>query len=167
VTLSLSGFLPGDDRDGLSRLAPRLIEATEAVLDGAADDDTADVVIVGIVRGHSVKRARAKDDEGPKMTVEVRVLRIEAVDGPEADQVRAMVLRLADSRAGVSTLPGMPGDQLPDPTQVVDPDAGDDQVAKRRLARKDKPASPPFTDGTSPPADPIPPLPPRREDDDQ
>lgn len=66
-----------------------------------------------------------------------------------------MVLRLADSRSGVSTLPGMPGaaaDELPDPTQVVDPDTGDDDVAKRRRQRKAKPTDPPFT-GDTPPAD--------------
>lgn len=51
----MSGYLPGDDHDGLSRLAPRLIATTDAVIDGEADEDAADVVIVGIVRGHSVK----------------------------------------------------------------------------------------------------------------
>lgn len=148
MSLSLSGYLPGDDRDGLTRLAPRLIATTDAILDGEADEDAADVVIVGIVRGHSVKRKRSTDDDAA-VTVEVRLHRIEAVDGAEADQVRAMVLRLADSRSGVSVLPGMPGsasEQLPDPDHVVDPDAGDDDVAKRRRQRKPKPPpDPPFT----------------------
>lgn len=113
MSLSLSGFLPDDDHDGLSQRGPALVSAfdpgSQHLLDPALE-----VVVVGVVRLVSVKYSTS-GEKPPRP--EVRFAAIEAVEGPESDQVRAMLGRLAAARAGVDTLPL----DMPDPNNVAPP----------------------------------------------
>lgn len=106
--LNLSGYLPGEDHNGLTRCADELIAGFEAAYASGSGEDVT-VVVVGVLRAESVKHPRDPDKDP---TVEVRFLRIEAVKGPEADQVTAMIDRLRVTRTGVEELP-LPYDEVP------------------------------------------------------
>lgn len=100
--LSLSGFLPGEERNGLGRLAESLAAGFDRAYE--TDEEEPRVVVVGVL--HPVACKHKRDDDGnPSHAVELRFVSIEVVEGPEADQVKAMVLRLRDSRTNVQTLP--------------------------------------------------------------
>lgn len=120
MPLSLSGFMPGDNADGLSRLADQLVAGFERAVEDE-DDNGGVVVVIGVLRAESCKYRR---DAEKAPTVEMRFTAIEAVEGPEAEQVRSMVARLKAARSGVDELPFVDetGAELPDPDNVAEPE---------------------------------------------
>jgi hypothetical protein len=118
TALSLSGYLPGDETNGLSRLAGQLAAAAERSYQ--TGEEREQVVIIGVIHPVSVRHKLGGDDEqNPAATVEVRFVSIEAVQGPEADQVRSMIVRLRETRTQVQPIPGIEGDAT-----TYDPNVG-------------------------------------------
>lgn len=138
MSLSLSGWLPDDEHDGLSRRGPALVAAYDPRRGASPDDPALDVVVVGVVHMVAVKYSTSAE-KPPRP--EVRFTAIEAVEGPEADQVRMMLARLAEARAGVDSLP-LEG--LPDPDNVAEP--------RRPLPPDDADWTPPDDDGEGEPS---------------
>lgn len=133
MSLTLSGFLPGEDDDGLGALAERLVgQWNDAVRRGRDAGEATEVIVVGVLRGASLKTYR---DPGVKpSSIEVRFAAIEPVTlTGERDQILALLTHLREKRLQVQPIPGIdhePG--LPDPNNVAEPDR-----PKRRRRRDD------------------------------
>jgi hypothetical protein len=103
MALQLSGYLPGEDRDGLSRFAEALVEKFEAAYaDG--DTDPVQVVVVGVLTAETVKHHRDPEEKPP--TVAVRFAAVEGADGKRADQLRWVLGALRSDRLGQPALDG-------------------------------------------------------------
>lgn len=156
MPLQLSGYLPGEDRDGLSRFAEALVERFEAAYaDG--DGDPIQVVVVGVLTAESVKHHRDPEEKPP--TVAVRFAAIEGADGRRADQLRWVLGALRSDRMGQPALDGFDeavaamlegrDDLPPPPPDVVDHNLGTDTGATSR----DPGAGRLFSDGEDPDPD--------------
>ena len=102
MPLSLSGYLPDDEHDGLTRFAPELVRQFEAQY-GRGDVDVT-VVVVGVLHVETLKHNRDPEKKPP--VPELRFDAIEGVSGKKADQLRWVVAALRSSRRGETTLDG-------------------------------------------------------------
>jgi hypothetical protein len=90
----LSGYLPKKDHQGVADFFDRLI-----------DDDTMDLVVVGVIEQHKLTTNRA-DPESPP-TLSTRWRSIEVVEGNRAQKVLAMLGEVRSERLGVTELDGI------------------------------------------------------------
>lgn len=137
--VSLSGFLPGDNNEGVSRLAESLVAAFEEEY-SRGDDVKVEAVVVGVTYVKTVKH-HADHEKAP--TPELWFSAIEVVEGSEADQVRKMVARAKGARTKLEPLrspSGVSVDDLPDINNVAEPD----RPAKKAPGKKapGKPSKP-------------------------
>lgn len=121
--VSLSGFLPGEDADGLSAQADTLIGAWEqAVRRGRDAGEATEVLVIGVLRGASLKTYR--DPSVRQASLELRFAAIEPVVlTGQRDQILSLLSHLRDERQEVQPIPGIDHPaELPDPNNVAEPD---------------------------------------------
>jgi hypothetical protein len=105
----LSGWLPGEEKQGLTALADEVAAAARK----PNRKNPVEYVVIGVVRAHTVKQALDTDDE-PIYTMQVQSL--EPVDGDEAAELRERIVALREKRAGVQdTLDSGSGAPVPLP----------------------------------------------------
>lgn len=131
MPLQLSGFMPAEGLDGLSRFADELVERFEAAY-ASGDPGPVQVVVVGVLTAETVKHNRDPEEKPP--TVAVRFAAIEGATGRKADQLRWVLGALRADRAGMPALDGFDEavaamlegreDLPPPPPDVVDHDLG-------------------------------------------
>lgn len=121
--VSLSGFLPGEDAEGLSALSDQLIGSWEqAVRRGRDAGEATEVVVIGVLRGASLKTYRDPSVRPPSLELRFAAVEPVILTG-QRDQILALLRHLADERAEVQPIPGIDHPaELPDPNNVAEPD---------------------------------------------
>ncbi len=132
MTISMSGFIPSGDDDGLTQLAEQLVAAwQDAVRKGRDAGGATEVVVVGVLRGASLKTYRDPSVKPP--TIELRFAQLEAVTATgRADQITSLIRQLREERQQVMPIPGVDNDpQMPDLNNVAEPERPKRQRPKR------------------------------------
>jgi hypothetical protein len=132
MPLQLSGYLPAEELDGLSRLTPELIERFEAAYSEGGGD--IEVVIVGVLVVETVKHNRHPEEKPPTPLLKFQCL--EAGTGKRADQLRWVIGALKSDRNGQPPLDGF-----------------DEAIAAMLEGRDDVPPPPPLAAEPGQPAD--------------
>lgn len=136
ATITVSGYLPAEVADGLSPRAGDLVREFEHQYRQGREPEVV-IAVVGLLRVESVNHPRRVLEKPPSPAL--TFVAIEAVEGAEADQVRAMIARLARGREhdGAATLPYPDADDighaLPPVTDLALPDFDNVREPERPL----------------------------------
>jgi hypothetical protein len=95
VGILLAGYLPGEDRQGVSALETRLLSEPDLRL-----------VIVGVITQHSLTTPRDDSDRDPTLTLKWQS--VEPLTDPnDIATVEALLARVRSDRLGQDELPGV------------------------------------------------------------
>jgi hypothetical protein len=97
VTVLLSGYLPGEDYQGLTALNEKLIS------DAGKKKRPEDLVVVGLLRRHTTKVYEDVDND-PQVTMRLTSLEVVG-DEADAKYVRDLMEGIRESRTGSAPLP--------------------------------------------------------------